>query len=417
VESPLGPGRRGAVFARQKGDYARLKEVCAISASSNGINILHVLRAPVGGLFRHVVDLARGQAERGHGVGLIVDATTGGDRAQATLDELSPRLALGITRVPMSRQLGFDDVAAVAHVGRRAASVAADVLHGHGAKGGAYARLASARQAIRAYTPHGGSLHYRWDSPTGLLYLTLERLLMARTDLFLFESAYGRDAFRSKLGDPGAAARVVHNGVAPAEFEPIVTDPSATDLVFVGELRTLKGVDVLIQAMARLNQDGRRLSATIVGDGPDRAAFEAQVKAQGLADNVRFVGVRPARAAFACGRLLVVPSRAESLPYIVLEAAAAGVPLIATNVGGIPEIFGRDAADLVPPGDPAALARAIGLALNDLVHKRAAGARLRARVRQNFSTLAMTDAVLSAYDDALAGRQGWRPALLAHHHG
>jgi glycosyltransferase involved in cell wall biosynthesis len=394
-----------------------LVRVSAISASSKGLNILHVLRAPVGGLFRHVVDLARGQAERGHRVGLVVDATTGGSRAQSTLDELSPWLALGITRVPMSRQLGLDDVAAVAHVGRRAAKVAADVLHGHGAKGGAYARLAGGGEAIRAYTPHGGSLHYRWNSPTGFLYLTLERLLMARTDLFLFESAYGRDVFCSKLGDPGAAACVVHNGVAPAEFDPIITDPSAADLVFVGELRVLKGVDVLIQAIALLRQDGRRLSATIVGDGPDRTAFEAQVRARGLADSVRFVGVKPARAAFTLGRLLVVPSRAESLPYIVLEAAAAGVPFIATNVGGIPEIFGRDAVDLVPPGDPAALARAIGFALSDLVHKRAAGARLRARVRQNFSTLAMTDAVLAAYDAALACRQGWRPAMLAHRHG
>src|ERR1700676_1600164 len=70
---------------------------------------------------------------------------------------------------------------------------AADVLHGHGAKGGAYARLANSAHAIRVYTPHGGSLHYGWGSPTGLLYLTLERILIARTDLFLFESAYGRE--------------------------------------------------------------------------------------------------------------------------------------------------------------------------------------------------------------------------------
>ena len=67
----------------------------------------------------------------------------------------------------------------------------------------------------------------------------------------------------------------------------------------------------------------------------------------------------PARAAFALGRLLVAPSRAESLPYIILETAAAAVPLITTNVGGIPEIFGPQAGRLVPPGDAAALARAI----------------------------------------------------------
>ncbi|HEY6257084.1 MAG TPA: glycosyltransferase family 4 protein, partial [Xanthobacteraceae bacterium] len=188
------------------------------------LNILHVLRAPVGGLFRHVLDLAGGQAARGHRVGIIADATTGGEQAEAALAALSAALALGVTRVPMSRQIGVRDASAVAHVGRRAAGAAVDVLHGHGAKGGAYARLARGGAAIRAYTPHGGSLHYRWNSPTGFLYLSLERALMRRTDLFLFESAYGRDVFRGKVGDPSALVRVVHNGVAPAEFAPIVAD-------------------------------------------------------------------------------------------------------------------------------------------------------------------------------------------------
>jgi glycosyltransferase involved in cell wall biosynthesis len=373
---------------------------------SESINVLHVLRAPVGGLFRHVLDLARGQAARGHRVGIIADALTGGSRAEAALGDLAPLLALGISRVPMSRRIGLQDVAAVAHVGRRAAGVAADVLHGHGAKGGAYARLARGRQAIRVYTPHGGSLHFGWGSPTGLLYLSLERALIARTDLFLFESAYGRDVFRAKVGNPGESARVVHNGVTPAEFDPIIADKSATDLVFVGELRVLKGVDVLIAAIALVKQEGVSLSATIVGEGPDRAAFEAQVRAQDLADSVRFVGAKPARSAFALGRLLVVPSRAESLPYIVLEAAAAGVPFITTRVGGIPEIFGPDLADLVPPDDAAALARAIGLRLRDLAGTRAAGARLQARVGELFSVEAMTDGVLAAYQTALGRRHG-----------
>jgi glycosyltransferase involved in cell wall biosynthesis len=380
--------------------------MAGMAAAGSSISVLHVLRAPVGGLFRHVLDLARGQTARGHRVGLIVDATTGGGQAEAALAVLSPRLALGVSRVPMSRQIGLRDASAVAHVGRRAASVAADVLHGHGAKGGAYARLAHRRQTISAYTPHGGSLHYGWGSPTGLIYLTLERVLRARTDLFLFESAYGRDVFRAKVGNPGELAQVVHNGVTAAEFEPIVTEPQAADLVFIGELRVLKGVDVLIAAIALLKQEGLRLTAAIVGEGPDRAAFEAAVRAQDLADAVRFVGAKPARAGFALGRLLVVPSRAESLPYIVLEAAAAGVPLIATKVGGNPEIFGPDTSALVPPGDPAALAQAIGAGLRDLAGKSAVCARLQARVREEFSAEAMTDAVLAAYRTALARRHG-----------
>jgi glycosyltransferase involved in cell wall biosynthesis len=366
------------------------------------LNILHVLRAPVGGLFRHVLDLARAQVARGHRVGLVADASTGGTQAEARLAELAPELALGLSRVAMSRQLGLRDVTACVHVARRAADVGADVVHGHGAKGGAYARLASSKRAIRVYTPHGGSLHYDWRSPAGFLYLASERLLMRRTDLFLFESAYGRDVFRAKIADPGARARVVHNGVTAAEFTPVVSDPQATDLIFVGELRMLKGVDVLIEAMALLARDGRHTTATIVGDGPDRAAFEAEAQALGHA--IRFVGAKPARAAFALGRLLVVPSRAESLPYIVLEAAAAGLPVIATGVGGIPEIYGPDAFELVPPGDPAALGRAIGSAMGNPTAMGDVTRRLQTRIRAEFSADVMTDAVLAAYGEALASR-------------
>jgi glycosyltransferase involved in cell wall biosynthesis len=353
-----------------------------------------------------VVALARGLAARGHRVGVIADSSSGGAQAEAALAELSKELALGLSRTPMSRQLGVSDLPAVAHVTRRAADTNADVIHGHGAKGGAYARLARNAHAIRVYTPHGGSLHYRWSTPAGFLYLLAERALMRRTDLFLFESEFGRDAFHAKVGKPASLTRVVHNGVNRNEFEAIVVKPEASDLVFVGELRTLKGVDVLIDAIASLARQGSRISVTIAGDGPDRTAFETLAAGQGLNETVRFIGSTPARLAFALGRCLVVPSRAESLPYIVLEAAAGGVPLIATKVGGIPEIFGPAACDLVAPGDPAALARAIADALREDETSRAATLSLQARVREGFSADVMTDAVLTAYRDALQHRHG-----------
>jgi glycosyltransferase involved in cell wall biosynthesis len=373
---------------------------------AGSLNILHVLRAPVGGLFRHVIDLARGQGACGHRIGLVADASTGGAQAETILAQLAPHLALGLTRVAMSRQLGLRDIAARAHVARRAAEVQADVVHGHGAKGGAYARLVTSPRAIRVYTPHGGSLHYAWSSPSGLFYLASEWLLMRRTDLFLFESAYGRDVFEAKLGKPPALARVVHNGVSGEEFAPISTDAQATDLVFVGELRTLKGVDVLIEAIAMLTRAGKSTTATIVGEGPDRGTFEALARAHGLSRSIRFVGAEPARMSFALGRLLVVPSRAESLPYVVLEGAAAGVPMIATRVGGIAEIFDADASALVPAGDPGALAHAIEDALLDPTAAAGAARRLQARVRAAFSVDVMTHAVLAAYGEALARRHG-----------
>src|SRR5215468_5603064 len=96
-------------------------------ASSDSLKILHVMRAPVGGLFRHVMDLARGQVARGHRVGLVADASTGGAQAEAALADLAPTLALGLTRVAMSRQLGVSDIAAVRHVARRIAAGGADI--------------------------------------------------------------------------------------------------------------------------------------------------------------------------------------------------------------------------------------------------------------------------------------------------
>jgi glycosyltransferase involved in cell wall biosynthesis len=339
-------------------------------------------------------------------VGVIADASTGGAQADAALAALTPELALGLTRTAMSRQIGLCDLAARAHVTRRLADTKADVVHGHGAKGGAYARLAYPGRAIRVYTPHGGSLHYRWGSPAGFLYLSCERALMARSDLILFESGYGRDVFRARIGDPGARARVIHNGVTGAEFSPVALDARASDLLFIGELRALKGIDVLIAAVAMLSEKGEPVTATIVGDGPDRAALERDAATRGLAGAIRFAGAMPARSAFALGRLLVVPSRAESLPYVVLEAAAAAVPLIATRVGGVPEIFGPDAGRLVEPGNAAELARAIGAARHDESAQRDLALRLQKRVRVTFSADAMTDAVLAAYDEAPTQRQG-----------
>ena len=369
------------------------------------LNILHVLRTPVGGLFRHVLDVTRGQIARGHKVGLVMDSDTGGAAADTVLRALEPALALGLTRIPMRRAPGLRDLLALRQVTRRIAALEADVVHGHGAKGGAYARGArSPRHALRVYTPHGGSLHYSPDTLAGRLYLAAERLLLSRTDLLICESRYSEDMFRAKIGAPRGLVRIVHNGVAPAEFEPVAQAPDATDLLFVGELRLLKGVDVLIDAVTRLRAIGRRVTATLVGNGPDREVFERQIDALGLRDLILLPGPMPARQAFALGRMLAVPSRAESLPYVVLEAAAAGKPVIATRVGGIGEIFGPAAGRLVAADDAVALAAAIAEALDGPDETTAGAAALRERVAQEFSLDAMVNGVLSAYGEALAVR-------------
>lgn len=368
------------------------------------MNILHVLRAPMGGLFRHVADLAGGQIARGHRVGIVADSRTGNAPSEETLAQLAPRLALGLSRIPMQRQPNLADIATVWHVARRIAKTGADVVHGHGAKGGALARLAFASaRIVRAYTPHGGSLH---DAVGGKLHILLERALMRRGNLYLFESAYSHDAFHCKVGQPSAIVRVVHNGVHRAEFDPVEPAADAADVVFLGELRALKGVDLLIEAVARLRDNGRALMATIVGDGADAALLRAQVSQLGLDDAVQFRGALPTRRALALGRMVVMPSRVESLPYVVLEAAAAGKPLVATSVGGIPEIFGPLAHRLVPPGDAAALARAIGERIDDPAMAAQDAQTLRARIGAAFSVEAMVEGVLSSYQQAHVGMSG-----------
>lgn len=302
----------------------------------------------------------------------------------------------------MSRHIGGSDVSAQRHVAQRATETGTDVLHGHGAKGGAYARLCGGK-AIRVYTPHGGSLHYGRGSPVGMLYLTLEQVLMRRTELFLFESRYGRDVFTAKVGKPASSlVRVVHNGVTEPEFVEVAPNADATDVVFIGELRHLKGVDVLLDALAELTRQGRTVSAAIVGAGPDAAQFREQAEKLGLASSTRFHDPMPARQAFALGKVMVAPSRAESLPYIVLESAAAAVPLITTNVGGIPEIFGPQSSRLVAPGDPSALAKAIAAVLADPTALRNEALTLRGRVQAEFSADVMADQVLAAYGEARA---------------
>ncbi len=368
------------------------------------LRILHVLRSPVGGLFRHVVDLVRGQIARGHLVGIVADSLTGDRITQMLLDDLAPALQLGLSRIPIERSFRPRDLAGVWHVSRRVRATQADVVHGHGAKGGAFARLAfAAKPSVRAYTPHGGSLLLDNNSLSGKAYLALERILVPRGNLYLFESAFSATVFAAKIGRPAGLTRVVHNGVSAAEFEPVALASDATDLVFLGELRAVKGIDILIDAIALLRSNGAPpVTATLVGGGPSEAELKARVESLDLTSAIRFMSPMRARAAMALGRVMVIPSRAESLPYVVLETAAAGKPLITTDVGGIPEIYGALSPALIPAGDVAKLAEAIAAAMREPTAINDTARQLRAQVAKSFSVEAMVDGVLAGYDQALA---------------
>jgi glycosyltransferase involved in cell wall biosynthesis len=369
--------------------------------SDQPLRILHAVRAPVGGIFRHILDLANGQADRGHQVGLIADSLTGGERAEAALAELAPRLKLGVHRLPIHREPHPMDTVVLGRFMRLVRRLNPDVLHGHGAKAGAFVRMKGASKGlIRVYTPHGGSLHYPLNTVKGALYSRLERALKNRTDLFLFESAFARDTFQRTIGTPAGLVRCVFNGVTADEFDPIVKADDATDIVYVGEFRHIKGADLLIDAVARLRGDGRPVTLTLAGDGEETEALRAQIQRLGLGDVVRFIGHVKARYGFSKGSLLVVPSRGDSMPYVVIEAAAAGIPMVAANVGGIPEIFGSHTDALFAPNIVAAMADAIEIALEDPAAALQRAKSLRERIFLHFSQKAMVEGVLAGYRDA-----------------
>ncbi len=367
------------------------------------LRILHAVRAPVGGIFRHILDLANGQADRGHDVGIVADSLTGGDRAEKALTAIAPRLKLGVHRLAFQREPGLGDILAWARFMRLIRPLKPHVLHGHGAKAGAFIRLRPhSKRCIRVYTPHGGSLHYSPNTLNGAFYARLERALMNSTDLFLFESAFARDTYERTIGAPRGLVRCVFNGVTADEFDPVVRPDDATDLLYVGEFRHIKGADLLVDAVAQLHASGKPVTLTLAGDGEEMEALKARVAKLRLLHWVRFIGHVQARSAFPKGKLLVVPSRGDSMPYVVIEAGAAGIPMIAADVGGIPEIFGPHTDALFAPNSVGAIASAIETTLDDPATTAMRAKSLRERIFAHFSQEAMVEGVLSAYREAFA---------------
>jgi len=372
------------------------------------LRILQTLRAPIGGLFRHVNDLTRELAGRGHHIAILADSLTSDGLTEERLASLAGVATLGIHRLPMPRLLGTGDLTTPLATRRLADRLGIDVLHGHGAKGGLNARLArmGASRRVALYTPHGGVLNYRPESVTGKLFRQMERLLLAQTDAIIFESTYAQSAYRRMIAEPRCAAPVIHNGLSPAEFVPITPSPEASDFVYIGEFRDVKGIDFLIDALPRLKRpDGRPATLLMAGSGPGFDAAKARIASLAIADRVRLPGVMPARQALAQGRCAVVPSLAESLPYVILEAASATLPVISTNVGGISEIFGPTASSLLPPADTAALAGAMQGFLDDPESARHEMEQRLDFIRPRFSIAHMGDQIEALYYEVLARRR------------
>lgn len=375
--------------------------------SERPLRILMVFRAPVGGLYRHVIDLTQALAERGHEVGLVMDSLTSDAQTDQRLSELTYAPSFGVHRIPMPRFLGPGDFTANWKVRQLANRFDVDVLHGHGAKGGFNARLARVgnQKRVALYTPHGGVINYRPSSLTGKFLRWIEARLLAITDGVIFESAFAQSAFESQVTRVPSLRPVVHNGLGAGEFVPLPAEAATYDFSYVGELRGAKGLDYLLEAMVDLKRpDGTPATMILGGGGPETERLMELTQKLNLTDRLNFVGVQPAREVFVQGRCVVLPSLAESLPYVALEAAAANKPLIATDVGGIHEIFGPTKDSLIPAADSMALGKAMQSAIDNPEAAQSEAETRLAFVRDNFSISKMADEIVATYRDALGRR-------------
>ena len=295
-------------------------------------------------------------------------------------------------------------LAEAAHIARRCADLGITHLHAHfGTNSATVAMLAHALGGPRfSFTVHGPE---EFDAPQA-------HSLGAKTARAAFTvaiSSYGR----SQLCRWAALAdwprlKVVHCGIEPAGFgAPAPMPEGGPHLVAIGRLAEQKGFSLLVEAVALAVDDLPGLRLTILGDGPLRPELEEAIAAKGLEGVVWLAGWADeagVRAALAGAQALILPSFAEGLPVVVMEAMAAGRPVIATAIAGVPELVreGREGW-LVPAGDAGALAEAIrclSATPAERLAEMGAEARMRVLARHDIEKEAARLAVLFAMPDA-----------------
>jgi glycosyltransferase involved in cell wall biosynthesis len=212
--------------------------------------------------------------------------------------------------------------------------------------------------------------------------------------------------------EPSLAGRiwVVPNGVVAAETRRGEQERDGpVRIVCVANLIAYKGHATFIAALARLSADG--WLALLIGDGPERAAIEGAIATRGLRDRVVLLGAREdVHEQLERADIAVLPSYTEGLPNAVMEAMAHGVPVVASDVGGVCSLLGSGAGVLVPPGDELALAAALQALIDDEAARRRMG-RVGLRMAHGSLTVEkMRDATLRAVNEVQESRHGGRPS-------
>jgi glycosyltransferase involved in cell wall biosynthesis len=349
------------------------------------VKVAFVLGTSTGGTGRHVLMLAAGCTARGIAVEVFGPGPTDRDFG------FSAVAGVGFTAVGIAdRPRLLEDLGAIRRLRRLIAAWRPDVVHAHGLRAGALAAIATAFVRPSVYDATPALIVTVHNAPaaggvTGAIYRVLELIVARRADSVLCVSADLEQRMRA-----AGARRVAHSPVPaypvpadPVPAAPVPTHPlpaqagvsaetsatvdTALDrpvVLAVGRLAPQKGFGTLLDAASRWRDMTPGPVLVIVGEGPLEADLKSHAATLHL--DARFAGQRDdVPALLAAAAVFVLPSVWEGQPLILQEALRAGVPVVATRVGGTPELTGEHAALLVPPGDPDRLAAAVRAVLAD----------------------------------------------------
>ena len=372
-----------------------------------------ITRLDVGGAQQTVLELCRGLDSKRFRPVVVTgpDAGSGGTLVPEVLAtgaevKVLPELVSPVRPVADARA-----VAALRRLFRREPPA---LVHTHSSKAGVVGRAAARPMGVPVvHTVHGWSFHDRMPPPARWTYQVIERALARRTDaLVVVADADRRTGLALGVGRPdqyvcirsGVDLRVAAPGDRERARAALGLNGNRPVVGFVGRLAPQKDPHTLLRAFLRVHTDLPDAVLVMVGEGPMRHGLEQAARATGLAASVRFAGSRrDVPELLPAFDVLALPSRWEGMPRVLVEAAAAGVPVVATPVGGVTD-FVEDGATglLVPPGDPAALAGALGRLLGDEPLR--AGLRARARARAAaFSADEMVRVTERLYEQLLSG--------------
>jgi glycosyltransferase involved in cell wall biosynthesis len=279
-----------------------------------------------------------------------------------------------------------------------------DLVHVNSSKAAALGRLAAvaAGTRVRVFTVHGWAFK-AYDGATAALYRWTDRLLAPLTTVTICVSETERAAGLAARTCRAARTVVIPNAVDVeiAPHAPLAGDPP--HVVTVGRLAAPKDPLTLVHALASLGL--RPYSLAFIGDGRDRPRVEAELRAQRLGDRVALLGERSdVPQLLAAADVFVLSSASEGAPLSILEAMAAGLPVVASDVGGVAELVEDGVTGLlVPPADPARLAQALARVLDDRDLRQRLGTAGRARARERFDLGALRAAHVELYARVLSG--------------